>query len=69
MGEEGLEPPTSYLEGSCSIRLSYSPRRNLYFSLEMPIRQRLELNLLIMGVDKLEGQGNRCGKSLDLSLL
>ncbi len=25
MGEEGLEPPTSYLEGSCSIRLSYSP--------------------------------------------
>ena len=25
MGEEGLEPPTDYLEGSCSIQLSYSP--------------------------------------------
>jgi hypothetical protein len=24
-GEEGLEPPTDYLEGSCSIQLSYSP--------------------------------------------
>jgi hypothetical protein len=24
-GEEGLEPPTDCLEGSCSIRLSYSP--------------------------------------------
>jgi hypothetical protein len=24
-GEEGLEPPTDCLEGSCSIQLSYSP--------------------------------------------
>ncbi len=29
MGEEGLEPPTSYLEGSCSIRLSYSPASSI----------------------------------------
>jgi hypothetical protein len=25
MSEEGLEPPTDFLEGSCSIQLSYSP--------------------------------------------
>ena len=30
MGEEGLEPPTDYLEGSCSIQLSYSPVLALY---------------------------------------
>ena len=30
MGEEGLEPPTDYLEGSCSIQLSYSPVLGLY---------------------------------------
>lgn len=30
MGEEGLEPPTDYLEGSCSIQLSYSPALKQY---------------------------------------
>ncbi len=51
MGEEGLEPPTDYLEGSCSIQLSYSPalapypnilfrqvqQSRLYFSEELQI--------------------------------
>ena len=53
MGEEGLEPPTDYLEGSCSIQLSYSPvlaphpiilsrqlqQLRLYFSAEVPINR------------------------------
>lgn len=30
MGKEGLEPPTDYLEGSCSIQLSYLPLLALY---------------------------------------
>jgi hypothetical protein len=33
MGEEGLEPPTDYLEGSCSIQLSYSPALAQYYSI------------------------------------
>jgi hypothetical protein len=31
-GEEGLEPPTDYLEGSCSIQLSYSPVLAPYYN-------------------------------------
>jgi hypothetical protein len=34
MGEEGLEPPTDYLEGSCSIQLSYSPTLAQHHSID-----------------------------------
>jgi hypothetical protein len=38
-GEEGLEPPTDYLEGSCSIQLSYSPTLAPYPNI---LRQQLQ---------------------------
>jgi hypothetical protein len=43
MGEEGLEPPTDYLEGSCSIQLSYSPALAQYPNILSRQLQQLRL--------------------------
>jgi hypothetical protein len=50
MGEEGLEPPTDYLEGSCSIQLSYSPALAPYPNILS--RQLQQLRLFVMSLNR-----------------